>query len=279
VIIPPLLAGALGPLVAGTVWQAGLLTRGGAVAAAVVGSAAALAGLDWIILLLTFFSSSVVLGRVGRETKRMRSAAVIEKSGARDATQVLANGALFGLTAAIAFSRLGQSAAVGCGSDEPLVAAIGLGALAAAAADTWGTEIGMLSRRPPRSILTWAPLEPGMSGGVSLLGLAATCAGAATLALLAFALGWGVAPAAAAAVGGIAGATTDSLLGASFQQRRRSLATGRMTERSTDDTGIATVPAGGLAWLNNDGVNFIATAIGASVAAALVIAFDAGRCA
>jgi uncharacterized protein (TIGR00297 family) len=279
VTIPPLLAGALGPLVAATVWRAGMLTGSGALAAAAIGSAAALAGVDWMLLLLTFFASSVLLGRLGRDTKRSRSAEVIEKSGARDATQVLANGALFGGAATVAVSQSGVPLMSGCTGTAPLITAIGLGALAAATADTWGTEIGMLSRTPPRSILTWKPLEPGMSGGVSLLGLTATVVGAVSLALLAWLLGWSRATTAAAAIGGIAGATTDSVLGASFQQRRRSLATGRMTERQTDDRGEATVLDGGLAWLDNDGVNFAATVIGASVAAGLSAAFDAGHCA
>jgi uncharacterized protein (TIGR00297 family) len=256
VILPPLVAAALGPLVAGVVWRAGLLTRGGALAAAALGSAAALAGLDWMTLLLAFFLSSVMLGRIGKRTKLARSGAVIEKSGPRDAAQVLANGLLFGVGATIDVS--GRAAA--------FVPAIALGALAAATADTWGTEIGMLSRAAPRSVLTWAALEPGMSGGVSALGLLATAAGASALAALAWLLHWPGATAIAAAIGGISGAMADSLLGATLQQRRRSLRTGRMTERLTDIDGSPTALAGGLSWLTNDGVNFAATVIGASTA-------------
>ncbi len=255
-MLPPLVSAALGPVVAAAVWRAGLLTSGGAITAAVIGSAAALAGLDWMALLLAFFVSSVLLGRMGRDTKRRRSDAVIEKSGPRDARQVLANGAIFGLGAAAAAS----------GATSATVAAIALGALAAATADTWGTEIGMLSRQAPRSILTWAPLEPGMSGGVSWLGMIATAGGATTLALLALLLGWPVPVVAGAVVGGITGAMADSLLGATLQQRRRSVRTGRATERLRDRDGTPTVLAGGLAWLDNDGVNLAATCIGAGTA-------------
>ena len=255
-MLPPVVAALLGPLVAGVVWRAGLLTPGGAFAAAAIGSAAALAGLDWMSLLLAFFVSSVLLGRVGRATKQARSAEVIEKSGPRDAAQVLANGAVFGCGAAL----------VAIGQFTEATPAVALGALAAATADTWGTEIGMLSRTAPRSILTWAPLTPGMSGGVSAQGLVATVAGAALLAMLAWALRWTTITAGAAAIGGIAGAMADSVLGATLQQRRRSLRTGRMTERLTDVDGRPTALAGGLAWLNNDGVNFAATVIGAGTA-------------
>ena len=254
--LPPVAAAALGPVVAGLVWRAGMLTTSGAIAAATIGSLAALAGLDWMLLLLAFFGTSVALGRMGRPEKQRRSAGVIEKGGARDATQVLANGAVFGLGAFFAAD----------GTISTAAAALALGALAAATADTWGTEIGMLSRRPPRSILTWAALEPGMSGGVSMQGLLATIGGAATIALLAWALRWPTTVAIAGAVGGIIGAMADSVLGATLQQRRRSTRTGRVTERRREADGTPTVAAGGLDWFDNDGVNFAATLIGAATA-------------
>ena len=254
--LPPLVAAALGPLVAGLVWRAGMLTRGGALIAAALGSVAAVAGLDWMLLLLGFFLTSVLLGRLGREEKQRRSASVIQKQGPRDAAQVLANGGIFGL---------GAAAAVG-GTSSGAVAAVALGGLAAAMADTWGTEIGMLSRTAPRSVLTWGPLQPGMSGGVSLLGLVATAGGALLLGLAALLLGWTAPVAIAATLGGITGAMADSLLGATLQHRRRSARTGRLTERVTDLDGTPTVHAGGLRWLDNDGVNFAATLIGAGMA-------------
>lgn len=249
-------AAALGPIVAGIVWRAGLLSTSGAIAAAVLGSSTAVAGLDWMALLLAFFLSSTLLGRVGREQKQRRSAAVIEKSGPRDATQVLANGALFGLGALLATG----------GPVSTATAAVALGGLAAATADTWGTEIGMLSRQHPRSILTWAPLEPGMSGGVSMQGLLATAGGATMIATLAGVMRWPLLVIVPAAVGGIVGAMADSVLGATLQQRRRSIRTGRMTERMSDADGTPTVLAGGVDWLDNDGVNFAATIIGGATA-------------
>ncbi len=267
-MLSPFLALALGPVVAVAVWRAGMLTGGGAVAAAGVGTASALAGLDWMTLLLGFFVSSVMLGRVGRAEKQRRSASIIEKSGARDAVQVLANGALFGAVALFAAR----------GSQAWPLATVGLGALAAATADTWGTEIGMLSRSAPRSILTAAPLEPGMSGGVSVLGLVATVGGAASIASLAAVLRWPAAVAMAAAAGGVVGALSDSVLGASLQQRRRSAGTGRVTERLTDSDGTPTVHTGGLNWLTNDGVNFAATLIGGGTAWQIYAALErAGR--
>jgi uncharacterized protein (TIGR00297 family) len=256
VTVATLVAAALGPVVAGVVWRTGLLTVSGAIAAAFVGSACALAGADWMTLVLAFFLSSVLLGRVGRDTKRARSAAVIGKAGARDAMQVLANGAVFSSGALL----------VVAGRSSDATTAFALGALAAATADTWGTELGMLARSAPRQILTWQPIEPGMSGGVTVQGLLATALGAVMIAALAWTMRWRVPVAVAAGVGGFAGAMADSLLGAAVQQRRRSHTTGRLTERLVDSDGTPTEWAGGLRWLDNDGVNFAATCIGAFVA-------------
>lgn len=263
----PFVASALGPLVAGLVWRARLLTTSGAIAAAALGSAAALAGFDWMLLLLTFFGSSVALGRLGRTTKQQRSANVIEKSGPRDATQVMANGALFGLGAVL----------TAAGGAPDWVPAAALGALAAATADTWGTEIGMLARQAPRSILTWEPLEPGMSGGVTAQGLLATAAGATVPGLIAAMCAWPAAVVVAAAFGGLAGAMADSLLGATVQARRRSARTNRLTERLTDADGTPTVPAGGVDWMDNDAVNGVATLVGAGAAHALHFMLVASR--
>lgn len=262
--LPSLLFAGLGPAIAGAVWWAGMLTAGGAIAAALLGSVAALAGPGWMVLLLSFFLSSVLLGRVGRERKRQRSSAIIGKSGARDAWQVLANGAVFTLGASIALFG-GGSEFQSHGSS----AAGALGALAAATADTWGTEIGMLSNGAPHSIITWAPLEPGMSGGVSWLGIGATLCGALALAGIAVVLRWPPSVAGSAAAGGVVGAVADSVLGATLQVRRRSIGTGRLTERLQDDDGTPTKWAGGLPWLDNDAVNFAATIIGAGTASGL----------
>jgi uncharacterized protein (TIGR00297 family) len=255
VTLPLPLALALGPAVALATWRAGLLDPRASLAAAVLGSATAIAGVDWMALLLAFFASSVALGRLRRAAKHARTRAVLDDVRARTARQVLANGGLFGLGALTAV-------AIDAG---PSVQGAALGALAAATADTWATEVGLAIGGTPRHILTFRPLAPGLSGGVTLAGTAATVAGAALLALLARTLGWPAAAATAGALGGVAGSLADSVLGATLQSRRRA-ADGTLTERTADLRGIATMHATGLRWLDNDGVNFAATATGALVA-------------
>src|SRR4051812_38766698 len=63
------------------------LSRGGAVAAAVVGTAAVAASWNWGALLIVYFVVSSLLSRVGRARKEQLTSGVVAKSDARDATQ------------------------------------------------------------------------------------------------------------------------------------------------------------------------------------------------
>ena len=247
---------AIGLLFAGAValaaWRVRALTSGGALAAWFVGSAVfAAGGWAYAAVLFAFFIPSTLLSRLGRARKR--ELVDIGKHGARDAGQVLANG---GIAAACALLAVATHAV-------PIAAAFA-GAFAAASADTWGTEIGTLVKSPPRSILTFAPLPPGLSGGVTLTGTVAEFAGACAVALVAFALG--VAPWWSVAAGGIAGALADSILGASLQELRYCPQCARRCETDPHACGAPTRAVRGLPWMSNDAVNAFATGTGALVA-------------
>ena len=181
----------------------------------------------------------------------------IGKHGARDAWQVFANGGVAAVCAILAW-RLGGA--------WPAAFA---GAFAAASADTWGTEIGTLVRQAPRSILTFKPLATGLSGGVTIVGTLAEIAGAAVVALVA-AL-FGIAAFVPVAIGGFAGAMSDSILGASLQSLRYCAACKRDCETDPHECGTATVARRGLAWFGNDLVNLAATLTGALVAGAIAL--------
>lgn len=249
---------ALAAAIALAAWRSGSLSRGGALAATVVGALCVSAGWRWGTLLIAFFVTSSALSRIGERTKASRTAAIVEKGGARDATQVLANGGLYALAA------LGSLLAPWGGWD-----ALGVGALAAAAADTWGTEVGTLATGAPRVITTWRRVPAGTSGAVSGAGLAASAAGAVLVAGSARLLGWSAGVALAGAAGGAAGALADSLAGALVQARRRCPRCATSTERRIHPCGTPTERAGGLAWLDNDRVNLVCGAVGAAVALVL----------
>lgn len=235
--------------------RAGSLDRSGALAATILGAAAVAAGWDWAFVLIVFFVTSSALSRIGRARKAARTASILEARSARDWKQVVANGGVFGAAA------LGWLT-----SPSPLWIAVGGGAIAAAAADTWATECGTLWGGTPRSLRGWMPVPPGTSGGVTVAGLVGELAGALAMAGAAALAGWGSAAAGAMAIGGVVGASADSWLGATLQETRRCVRCGAHTERTIHDCGGETVHAGGARGLDNDAVNLAATVAGACTA-------------
>jgi uncharacterized protein (TIGR00297 family) len=233
------------------------LSRSGAVAGALVGTICMAAGWSWGALLLSLFVSASALSRIGEVKKATRVDSVVEKGGERDAGQVLANGGVFAIAA------LGQLA-----SPSPLWLAIGAGAIAASTADTWATEVGTLVTRDPASILSGKRVPPGTSGGVTVAGSLAAVAGSVFIAAEATLATWPVSFA-AVAVGGMVGALTDSVLGATLQARRWCEPCAVSTERLVHTCGTSTRHAAGVEGFDNDVVNAVCSAVGALVALAM----------
>ena len=282
---------ALAVLVAFGGWVGGALTLGGALGAVLVGTLVfGGGGPAWAALLVLFFVSSSALSRWHADLK-VDAEARSAKGARRDLVQVLANGAVPAVLAVLALAR----------GDAALAAAFAAfaGAVAAATADTWATEVGLLSDAPPALITTGAPVPPGTSGGVTVVGTLAAVAGAtlvglAAAALLAtrdvFAVGildarlvdWDalrLLPVTAAA--GLASAAVDSLLGATVQAVYRvdgapDAAAGadpaHLTERPRRPDGSPRPLARGWRWVTNDVVNLVATAFGALVGWGLFVA-------
>jgi uncharacterized protein (TIGR00297 family) len=236
----------------------GWLTTGGAFAAAALGTLAAGAGLGWAIILVVYFIAASLLTRFRAGIKRERMEGRVDKPGARDAIQVLANGGLFGVAALIDWIAPGS-----------LWMALGAGALATSSADTWATEIGALARAEARSIIGFHPVPTGTSGGVTIQGVVAAAGGAALVALVAWAVQWPPVAIAAAASGGFFGALMDSVMGATLQARRHCRKCNMMTEQREHHCGMPTDIVGGVHWIDNDDVNALATLYGAVFGAAV----------
>jgi uncharacterized protein (TIGR00297 family) len=254
----------LGIVVAALAWWAGALSGSGAIAAAGVGGLIfGLGGLPWASLLLAFFISSSALSRAFRARKTQANEK-FAKGSRRDWGQVLANGGL-GASLVICQGLFPEQ-------DWPWIAFAG--GMAAVNADTWATEIGVLSASPPRLITTGRIVERGASGGVTWLGSLAALAGAALiggLAALFSSPANAIALGAAIGVGGMGGAFFDSLLGATVQAIYSCPACQKETERHpTHGCGAATSRLRGWRWLNNDGVNFACSLAGAAVTLAAV---------
>jgi len=249
-------------LVAYTAFRADSLNRSGAPAAAATGAIAVAAGWGWGLLLVAYFVSSAALGRFRAGQRASRVLGLIEKDGPRDALQVAANGGVFVLAAVGWLWR-----------PDPLWQTLAAAALGASAADTWATEIGTLARATPRSIVDWSVVAPGTSGGITLQGSLGALAGAAFIGLMAWLVRWPNAAVAAAIVGGVAGCLIDSLIGATFQSRRRCDTCQQNTEMRVHTCGRETRVTGGWSWLTNDGVNAVSTVAGALVGAPIARVF------
>lgn len=255
----------LGALVAGVVAalarRAGSLSASGQWGAFVIGTIAAMAGWAWAGLLIGYFVVSSALTRLGAARKAARTASVLPDAHARSATQVFANGGVFALLAVLG-TVLGR----------PELHVMAGAALAAAASDTWATEFGTLWGGQPRDLLTFAAVEPGMSGGVTLVGFAGSVLGALAVGAAASRIvgdfpPW-IAGTAAFTAYGVAGSLTDSVLGGTLQSKRWCEQCRTWTERRVHTCLYRTQHRRGVRWMTNDTVNLLATAAGALVAGA-----------
>jgi len=256
-------------------YRRGALSGSGVVGALVTGTLIfGLGGWEWGVLLVAFFVSSSALSFYHAREKQ-GLAEKFAKGNRRDIGQALANGGGAALLALLShlLPPLPPPAPPWEGGTLWFVACAG--AMAAVNADTWATELGVLSSRPPRLITTGRRVEVGASGGVTWLGTGASLGGAlfigllGGLGLLVLRQGW--APAGtlllAATVGGLAGSLFDSLLGATAQAIYWCDACGKETERQVHRCGTETRLLRGWRWLGNDMVNLLASAVGALVAA------------
>jgi uncharacterized protein (TIGR00297 family) len=210
----------------------GFLNLGGAVVAAIVGGLVWEAGgLAMAIPLLAFFLSSSLLGKLTGGG---------QKEGSRTAGQVIANGGAAAISASLMWLDVSQAPTMF------------LAALCAANADTWATEIGMRFGKAPRRATTLKPAQPGVSGAVTVAGLAASAAGACFVALAgSWMVGTNLALAAAL---GFAGALLDSVLGDTVQAKF-------WTSAGVTETGGTLVK--GVRWIRNNEVNFAMTSAAA----------------
>jgi len=237
-----------------TAWGARSLSADGAIAAWLVG-AVVLGLLGWAggAVLLAFFLPSSLVGRWGTRAGSAGDA----RGERRDAIQVLANGG---------------AATVGACA-ELLAKGLGFwiltGALATAAADTWATSLGLRSKNQPRHLLRRNRVSRGTSGAVSWLGTLGGGLGALFVAGTAAVVTRSPRGGMASLGIGILGMLLDSLLGATVQGRFRCPACAVPSERRRHGCGSRTERVGGWLWLDNDGVNALATTAGGASAAFL----------
>ncbi len=264
--LPRILAGImLSALIGGVAYRRGSLTPSGWLGAIITGTLTfGFGGWTWGLTLIAFFLSSSALSHFRQARKQAIAGEKFEKGGRRDLTQALANGGI-GAVLALAYGL--------AGAPIPLLAAFA-GVMATVTADTWATELGILSRQPPRLITTWRTVAPGTSGGVTAYGLLASSAGALMIGFVLMLLavrelgGWRLWLLPAALLGGLAGSLADSLLGATVQAIYQSPA--GETERRTTRDGMPNQALRGWRWMNNDLVNLLSSVAGGLVAVGIL---------
>ncbi len=244
-------------------YKAKSLDKSGAIAATIEGTLIfGLGGWEWAILLLTFFISSSALSKMFKARKKDLKEK-FDKGSRRDAMQVIGNGGLAALFAALHFFF-----------PDTLWAWLGFSAaLAAVNADTWATELGVLNPSLPRMITNLSQkVEKGTSGGVSVGGTLASLAGAALIGLFAglFTPSGNFLPIfTLITLAGLLGALFDSYLGATVQAIYYCQSCEKETERHPDHLcGTQTQYTRGFNWLTNDWVNFACATAGVLVALA-----------
>ena len=239
------------------------LDLSGALAAFLIGTIIfGIGGWPFAIPLLAFFIGSSLLSRLPQRAGNSAKE-IIAKSSRRDAAQVLANGLPQALVViASLFLK------------KELVFLLYLGGIAAATADTWATEIGLLFGKQPRSILNGKLVPPGTSGGITFAGVLGALLGAAIIALVG-AWSWSIFgdgkislhDLISVVLAGVLANFIDSLLGATLQRRNQCAVCQKITERD-EHCGVLTQHFSGWRRLDNDMVN-IACGVGGILLAML----------
>ena len=222
------------------------LTLSGAILTIVTGVLIGLSfGWFGLYLLGVFFSTSSFASKY-RSRDKQNVDEIVEKTGARDAIQVLANGGV-GILCALGYLL----------TDNLVYLYMYIVSIAAATSDTWGSEFGVLAKRKPRFMFTFREVEPGTSGAVSTFGTVMSILGAFVIVCssllfveldmaLLLAL-WGI---------GLSGSVIDTLLGATVQRKFRCTVCGKLTEKNIHHQ-VPTTYVSGWRVLGNDAVNFL----------------------
>jgi uncharacterized protein (TIGR00297 family) len=233
----------------------------------------------WVmgLTLIAFFIYSTLLSKYKERQKNEVAADKFDKGSRRDFGQAMANGGMGAVLALFFFLNPTQGW---------LFAAF-IGAMATVNADTWATEIGVLSKIPPRLILNGRRVTPGTSGGVTPLGTSASLVGGLLIGITVWVLYgllglrgtgstnfvgyWWVVL--SGLLGGIAGSLFDSLLGATVQAMYFNPQTNKETEKKVARNGVKNEFKRGLRFMDNDLVNFLSSLFGAAIGALVAIPF------
>ncbi len=148
-----------------------------------------------------------------------------------------------------------------------------MASIAAANADTWGTELGIFSKSRPVIITSFKNVDPGTSGAISLIGSIASLTGSLIIALIGtcfYSMEWSIVI--IVVLGGYLGSVFDSYMGATIQGQFRCQKCGQNTE-SKRHCEIDTVHVKGKIWVDNDLVNIFSIFTAVAITFILLLIF------
>ncbi|OQS03816.1 hypothetical protein THRCLA_03892 [Thraustotheca clavata] len=248
------------------------LDKSGAIAAFVVGATSMGCGYRFGILLLGFYFSGSKLTTFQENRKAMMDASVKE-GGQRSARQVLACSLLACIVCVIYASVVGDDAQIDPIKQPTATFLWGcyIGHYACCAADTWASELGVLSPSPPVLITKfWIKVPTGTNGGISCVGTLASAAGGAFIGLLFYVYGVIFLPSTSVPqwpsitfglVSGLFGSFLDSLLGATIQATWYDDTTKKIAPRPLKTQPFTYRHVCGYDVLTNEQVNLVSVAL------------------
>lgn len=232
-----------------------LLTLSGALLAlALLLDILLLGGYAPAVYIITVFLLSGLVGKLAKPKKEEKN------HRPRDLWQVGANGAGAGL--AILLYGIAQT---------PIFLIAYYAAVAEFFTDTLASDIGVHAKGAPLDLARMKRTERGRSGGVSLLGTAASALGALLCFLLALGAGLPAPAAAIAATTAFFGMLIDSILGSLCQAKYTCRACSAYTEKPLHCNAPAE-KTGGFSWITNSTVNLLSNLLTAILAALLALA-------
>jgi uncharacterized protein (TIGR00297 family) len=236
------------------------LNIGGSMIAFLMGSIIfGFGGWAYTFAILGFFILSSILSRIGKKKKKQIES-MYQKSGVRDFHQALANGGVATAIVLVAFF-----------SGFDYLYYVYIAALAAATADTWGTELGIFSMTKPVLITTFKPVNPGTSGGISMVGSIASLLGSFVIVVIgSFFYEFNTFQFGVVVISGFAGSLFDSVLGATVQGQFRCQICSKITEsKSHCDT--KAIIYQGIKSIDNDIVNIFSIIFAALITFLIII--------
>jgi uncharacterized protein (TIGR00297 family) len=222
------------------------LNAGGSILAFLMGAIIfGFGGWAYSLPILGFFILSSIVSKIGK-TKKKELKLSYQKSGPRDFYQALANGGVATIIVLIAYF----------GKIDSLFY-VYIAAIAAATADTWGTELGVFSKEKPFLITNLTRVLPGTSGAISFLGSISALSGSIIIVLIGqMFYDFSFYQIILLSIIGYSGSLMDSFLGATIQGQFECKICHIVTERKSH-CGDATILQKGIYLIDNDSVNIL----------------------